>query len=61
MNLKNNQHNSNETLTSGQKECEVQTVLFNDLAKGAREVLIEHQGMVYHLRLTRNGKLILNK
>ncbi|MFP4353780.1 MAG: hemin uptake protein HemP [Phycisphaerae bacterium] len=25
------------------------------------EVLIHHQGEVYRLRLTRNGKLILNK
>lgn len=61
MNLKNNQHNPNDTLVSGQDECEVQTVSFSDLAQGAREVLVEHQGMVYHLRLTRNGKLILNK
>jgi hemin uptake protein HemP len=31
------------------------------LLKGGREVLIRHQGQVYRLRLTRNGKLILNK
>jgi hemin uptake protein HemP len=33
----------------------------SDLLKGAREILIHHQGEIYRLRLTRNGKLILNK
>ncbi|AXE29241.1 hemin uptake protein HemP [Chromobacterium phragmitis] len=28
---------------------------------GGREVLIEHQGELYRLQLTRNGKLILIK
>lgn len=31
------------------------------LLQGAREVLIEHEGETYRLRLTRNGKLILHK
>ncbi len=38
-----------------------QKVSFQQLAKGAAEVLVEHDGQVYRLRLTRNGKLILNK
>ncbi len=36
-------------------------VSFSQLAKGKREVLLEHEGQLYRLRLTRNGKLILNK
>ncbi|MCA8983076.1 MAG: hemin uptake protein HemP [Planctomycetaceae bacterium] len=36
-------------------------ITFQQLAAGASEVLVEHDGQVYRLRLTRNGKLILNK
>ncbi len=36
-------------------------VEFQQLAAGSREVLISHQGQIYRLRETRNGKLILNK
>lgn len=36
-------------------------VSFDDLAAGAKEVLIDHAGQVYRLRVTRNRKLILNK
>ncbi|WP_201401707.1 hemin uptake protein HemP [Kaistia sp. 32K] len=32
-----------------------------DLLEGAREVIIRHVGEDYRLRLTRAGKLILNK
>lgn len=32
-----------------------------DLLHGARELLIEHEGEIYRLRVTRNGKLILHK
>lgn len=31
------------------------------LLNGARELVIQHQGNEYHLRLTRNDKLILTK
>ncbi len=31
------------------------------LPDGARELVIQHQGSEYHLRLTRNDKLILTK
>jgi hemin uptake protein HemP len=36
-------------------------VSFTDLARGFREVIIEHQGQIYRLRVTRNEKLILQK
>jgi len=32
-----------------------------DLLGDGNQVLIEHEGMVYTLRATRNGKLILTK
>lgn len=32
-----------------------------ELFKGAREILIEHDGAFYRLRLTGRGKLILTK
>ena len=32
-----------------------------DLLRGRREVIIEHGSEIYRLRLTRNGKLILQK
>jgi hemin uptake protein HemP len=32
-----------------------------ELLRGGNEVLIEHAGCVYRLRLTRSGKLILHK
>jgi len=31
------------------------------LLRGERELVIQHQGSEYHLRLTRNDKLILTK
>ncbi len=33
----------------------------HQLLDGARELAIEHLGQTYHLRLTRNDKLILTK
>ena len=30
-----------------------------DLFSGAREIMIEHDGRLYQLRITQNGKLIL--
>jgi len=34
---------------------------FEELARGAKELLITYQGQHYRLRLTRNHKLILTK
>ncbi|MDS4028692.1 MAG: hemin uptake protein HemP [Candidatus Contendobacter sp.] len=33
----------------------------NDLFDGDQEILIEHAGQEYRLRITRQGKLILTK
>jgi hemin uptake protein HemP len=39
----------------------VRRVPSQQLLAGARELLIEHAGSEYRLRITRNGKLILTK
>ncbi|MDO1528232.1 hemin uptake protein HemP [Fulvimonas sp. R45] len=39
----------------------VQRLSSRSLLGDARELVIEHQGSEYHLRLTRNDKLILTK
>lgn len=41
--------------------AEVRRVSSQLLLDGARELVIQHQGGEYHLRLTRNDKLILTK
>lgn len=37
------------------------TISSNDILKGAREVFIQHGAERYRLRVTKAGKLILNK
>ncbi|MBB3522102.1 hemin uptake protein HemP [Rhizobium sp. BK456] len=32
-----------------------------DLFRGANEIMIRHEGVTYRLKITRQGKLILNK
>ena len=32
-----------------------------DILRGAQEIILLHAGEEYHLRITRNGKLILTK
>lgn len=39
----------------------VKVMRSEELFAGKREVLIEHGGSIYRLRMTRAGKLILNK
>jgi hemin uptake protein HemP len=36
-------------------------VRFDELSQGENEVVIEYQDQHYRLRVTKNGKLILNK
>lgn len=48
-------------VSRAQPEPVLKKITFQQLAEGAPEVLVEHDGQVYRLRLTRNGKLILNK
>ncbi len=37
------------------------TISSSEVLRGAREVLIDHQGEIYRLTHTRSGKLILHK
>jgi len=51
------------SLRSGATEASpaVRRVSSQSLLDGERELVIQHQGSEYHLRLTRNDKLILTK
>ncbi len=49
-----------ETRSSG-SEAGVRVVESSSLLQGAREVCIQHGDSLYTLRVTRQGKLILNK
>lgn len=39
----------------------VRRLKVSELLAGEREIILEHQGQEYHLRITANGKLILTK
>jgi hemin uptake protein HemP len=49
------------TTTVGAVRAERAHISSARLLAGARELVIEHAGQEYHLRLTRNDKLILTK
>lgn len=44
-----------------QGRLQVRTLKSEDILRGSKEVVIEHAGAVYRLKLTRQNKLILNK
>lgn len=50
-----------KTKTSNIKTSSIKTWSSKELFSGARELLIEHAGNEYRLRLTNQGKLILTK
>ncbi|TWU35768.1 hypothetical protein Q31b_52030 [Novipirellula aureliae] len=50
-----------ESNDSAIRQIESKIVHFNELARCGEEVWIEHEGQLYRLRLTRQGKLILTK
>ena len=39
----------------------VRTIISEDLFRGSHEIAINHSGAIYRLKITRQGKLILNK
>nr|WP_244630491.1 hemin uptake protein HemP [Nitratireductor aestuarii] len=45
----------------GKGHTSVRTLKSEDILRGSKEVVIEHAGTVYRLKLTRQNKLILNK
>ncbi len=40
---------------------EVRTVESADIFRGQSEIMIRHDGAIYRMKITRQGKLILNK
>ena len=52
---------SRPTLPSSLASAATRHISSHLLLDGARELVIQHQGSEYHLRLTRNDKLILTK
>jgi hemin uptake protein HemP len=48
-------------LGAAESKPAVRRVSSQSLLDGERELVIQHQGSEYHLRLTRNDKLILTK
>ncbi|MDF2374030.1 MAG: hemin uptake protein HemP [Rhizobiaceae bacterium] len=47
--------------SGGVQEPRIRTLNSDDLFEGAKELGIEHQGLFYRLKITRQGKLVLNK
>jgi hemin uptake protein HemP len=45
----------------GQPAAQHRIVESVDLFRGTNEIMIRHDGLVYRLKITRQGKLILNK
>jgi hemin uptake protein HemP len=53
--------NAERTEIAGDAQAALRSIRSEDLLQGAREVLIQHGQETYRLRLTKAGKLILNK
>ncbi|HIE99172.1 MAG TPA: hemin uptake protein HemP [Planctomycetes bacterium] len=51
---------SNSDSTARKPDQRPSEVSFHQLSEGRKEVVIEHDGKLYRLRLTRKGGLILN-
>jgi hemin uptake protein HemP len=41
--------------------AEIRVLESGDLFAGTNEIMIRHDGVIYRLKITRQGKLILNK
>jgi len=39
----------------------IRTVESTDIFRGQTEIMIRHEGVIYRMKITRQGKLILNK
>ena len=56
-----NELSSRQPVEPGQRTLPSGPIPTDFLFQGRQEVLIGHQGEIYRLRITRNGKLILTK
>ncbi|WP_144859362.1 hemin uptake protein HemP [Mesorhizobium sp. J18] len=61
MNNANPQFNDQRRLKPSQGLQAVRTIVSEDLFRGSHEIAINHSGAIYRLKITRQGKLILNK
>lgn len=50
-----------ESISLGRAVTPVRSISSESLLANSKEVLIQHRGELYHLRLTRSNKLILTK
>lgn len=57
----NASHELEETCSHSGPGGAIPIVQFEKLAQGAKEVVVEFEEQQYRLRVTKNGKLILNK
>ncbi|KAA1182917.1 hemin uptake protein HemP [Rhizobium tropici] len=46
---------------SVQPALQVRIVESTDIFRGQTEIMIKHEGVIYRMKITRQGKLILNK
>ncbi len=54
--------NEHDTVTAVKPISQTQRILESrDLFRGQTEILISHEGAIYRMKITRQGKLILNK
>lgn len=55
------EHHSAQHAAQSPRHVTVVRHKVSDLMQGGREVILEHNGADYHLRITANGRLILTK
>jgi hemin uptake protein HemP len=54
--------NEHDAVTAVKPISQTQRILESrDLFRGQTEILISHEGAIYRMKITRQGKLILNK
>lgn len=56
-----NDDGDNEKAPSAGPKANIRRIAVADLLAGDREIILEHDGAEYHLRVTSNGRLILTK
>ncbi|WP_112437348.1 hemin uptake protein HemP [Rhizobium sp.] len=50
-----------QTLLARDAVAEVRILESSEIFRGANEIVIRHDGALYRMKITRQGKLILNK
>lgn len=55
------EHDAKNVIEVSYNKLSVPKIQFGDLSQDTNEILIEHNGQVYRLIATKNGRLVLNK